>query len=328
MVVIPDTQSYVDHSQNVFILNNMMDWIVADHERLDIALVLQEGDLVFQNGARLGTMVTGDQGSRQQWRNVSTAFHRLDGVVPYILALGNHDYGTTCAESRYTHFNEHFKPGGYHLTEPLFGGILAAMGPNAYGNRTLENAAYDFKAPDGRRLLVLSLEMGPRQAAVDWAKQTTNQAKYRDYTKLLLTHTYLYADGTRYDWASKGESQSNNPHSYKGIADDVHDGEELWNELVRVTPGMEMVFCGHVGGDMEDYLVSKNDFGENVHQIVFNAQFLPQAGQGWIRLLEFLPDGKTVHVRTYSPYLDEDGDPATAGWRTGAVDDFSFELGS
>ena len=77
---------------------------------------------------------------------------------------------------------------------------------------------------------------------------------------------------------------------------------------------------------MTGYLVSENDSGETVHQMVFNAQFLPLGGQGWIRLLQFLPDGQTVHVSTFSPFLLEDGDPQTSPWRSSADDDFYFTL--
>ncbi len=174
--------------------------------------------------------------------------------------------------------------------------------------------------------LILALEFGPRQAAVDWANAVARRPRYHDYTKLLLTHAYLYSDGTRYDWAAKGKAQSDSPHNYKGTNSDTNDGEELWNELVRNNENFELVLCGHVGDDMVDYLVSPNDFAQPVHQLVFNAQFLPQGGQGWLRLLEFQPDGKTVHVRTYSPYFALDGDAATAPWRTAPEDDFTFEL--
>jgi hypothetical protein len=86
------------------------------------------------------------------------------------------------------------------------------------------------------------------------------------------------------------------------------------------------VLCGHVGGDGVGYLASPNSFGQQVHQLLFNAQFLPLGGQGWLRLLTFLPDGQTVHVRTFSPYFALDGDPATVEWRTGPEDDFTFKL--
>ena len=40
--------------------------------------------------------------------------------------------------------------------------------------------------------------------------------------------------------------------------------------------------------------------------MMFNPQFISGAlggngGDGWLRILEFKPDGKTISVRTYSP---------------------------
>jgi hypothetical protein len=326
LVVLPDVQSYSDSSANAPILRQMTQWIAQNKQPLNIQLVLQEGDIVYQNGVLLASQSSGDQNSARQWANAREAFTALDGVVPYIVVPGNHDYGVTNADNRETHLTRYFHPTDNPLTDFTQGGILLEMGPNAYGELTLENAAYTLTAPDGRKLLILALEFGPRQAAVDWANTVVQRPRYRDYTKVLLTHAYLYEDGTRFDWAAKGKEQSDSPHGYRGTNSDTHDGEELWNELVRKYPNFELVLCGHVGGDMVDYLVSKNDSGQDVHQLVFNAQFLPQGGQGWLRLLEFQPDGKTVHVRTYSPYFALDGDPATAQWRTGAADDFTFEL--
>jgi hypothetical protein len=42
------------------------------------------------------------------------------------------------------------------------------------------------------------------------------------------------------------------------------------------------------------------------------------AGNGWIRVLEFLNDGTTVHVRTYSPFLNL--------CRTDAANDFFLSI--
>src|SRR5690606_32804211 len=56
------------------------------------------------------------------------------------------------------------------------------------------------------------------------------------------------------------------------------------------------------GGDGSGTLSSAVS-GHVVHQMFFNTQFETQGGNGWIRLVEFLEDGETVRVRTYSPLL-------------------------
>jgi hypothetical protein len=53
-----------------------------------------------------------------------------------------------------------------------------------------------------------------------------------------------------------------------------------------------------------------------VHQILANYQMRELGGEGYLRLLEFQPDGKRVRVKTYSPVLD--------AWMTGADQQFEF----
>ncbi len=54
------------------------------------------------------------------------------------------------------------------------------------------------------------------------------------------------------------------------------------------------------------FRIDKNQSGKPVHQMMFNVQTLGggwegNGGDGWLRILEFMPDGKTLKVRTYSP---------------------------
>jgi hypothetical protein len=329
LVLVPDIQSYVDHSQHYPLLLTMMQWIASEQRALNIGLVAQVGDLVYQNGVTDVRKSTGDQVSAQQWQNASKAFMLLDGVVPYITATGNHDYGVDNAQSRATRFPEYFTPQRNPLNDPARGGILAELGPSASGALTLEDAAYRFCAPDGTQWLWLSLEWGPRQAAVDWAREVATRPEYAGCYLGLVTHAYLSYDDTRLDIARYGNQQGHNPHQYKGTAADTNDGEELWSKLLSPAPNARLVLCGHMGGDGVAYLASTGEAGQTVHQMMFNAQFLKRGGNGWLRLLHFRPTGpggQRVDVYTYSPVFALDGDPATSPWRTGAEDEFSFTI--
>jgi hypothetical protein len=119
----------------------------------------------------------------------------------------------------------------------------------------------------------------------------------------------------RYDWTKSHDG--GNPHAYP-IAADTNDGEELWNELVKLGGNFKLTLNGHVGGDGVAYLASVGDDGNTVHQMLFNSQFETFGGNGWLRVLEFLNDGVTVRVRTYSPYHDL--------YRTDPANDFEFQL--
>jgi hypothetical protein len=58
--------------------------------------------------------------------------------------------------------------------------------------------------------------------------------------------------------------------------------------------------------------------GNAVHQMLLNTQFETNGGNGWFRMLEFLEDGRSVRVRTYSPFLDL--------WRTDPANNYVIQL--
>jgi len=53
------------------------------------------------------------------------------------------------------------------------------------------------------------------------------------------------------------------------------------------------------------------------HQILFNGQFIKNGGDGWMLLMEFSPDNKSVRLKTYSSYRKE--------WRTGPEYEYTFQ---
>ena len=128
-------------------------------------------------------------------------------------------------------------------------------------------------------------------------------AKHPKRKAILVTHAYLYEDGTRYDAAKAGPRQEWSPHQGGKPGDGLNDGEELWQKLVRKN-NFALTFNGHVLGRGVALLASKNDAGKTAHQMLVNYQMRPQGGEAYLRILEFLPDGKTVHVKSYSPLHD------------------------
>jgi hypothetical protein len=57
--------------------------------------------------------------------------------------------------------------------------------------------------------------------------------------------------------------------------------------------------------------------GTTVVQILANYQMLPQGGGGYLRVMEFFPTARTVHIQTYSPFSDS--------YKTDADNDFFVE---
>jgi hypothetical protein len=298
MVVLPDLQKYSETAASVKVLDEMLEWVASQREERGIQTVLEVGDTTETN-------------SVDEWSRVRASFGQLDGQVPYILAAGNHDYagrGNSDPCYRCTFLNDYFSA----ADSPQFRG--------AYQDGYLENAYYEFVAPDARKMLVLSLEWAPRAEVVQWANAVTSgtapglvPGQFDDHTVVLLTHAYLYNDNRRYDWLEQGAVQENSPHQYTGTLASDFDGQQLWDGLVAPHAGFAFTFSGHVIGDKanvaqgEGYLrseVAEPMPAHVVHQFLFNTQILANGGNGWLMLVEFLPDQQTALIKYYSPYLE------------------------
>jgi hypothetical protein len=76
------------------------------------------------------------------------------------------------------------------------------------------------------------------------------------------------------------------------------------------------VLSGHVLGAGTGVLTSRGEHGNLVQQVLVNFQMLKDGGLGYLRLLELLPDGKTLRMKTFSPTL---GVFATPSDQTGTL---------
>lgn len=319
LILFPDVQTYVKFDYNQPILDLMVAWVSNNMETLNTKMVLCTGDLVEQNDLFNPNGKSANQASVSQWEAVSSAFGRLDGLLPYILTTGNHDYGILSAENRFTHFDTYFPPNKNRLNQKM----LREVGTNVEGRPTLANATYEFVSPHGRKFLVLVLEFAPRDETLEWAKKVIEKEQYNDHTVILLTHSYL--DHNNNHIVKEGYKLSNPNY-----------GEAIWQKLVQPSKNIEMVLAGHIAkpDDLHAHIafrVDKNAAGKKVSQMVFNAQALGggwhgNGGDGWLRILEFLPDGKTVKMKTFSPLFAISPTTQKYAWRTESYDEFTFEL--
>lgn len=283
IAVLPDTQNYSEKFPEQFLAQTQ--WIAEQKEARNIACVLHLGDITNRN-------------TPAEWENAVQAMNQLDGVLPYFMAPGNHDYseGGVC-QDRTTRMNEYF-PLAKFKERPEFGGVYDRE-PDR-----IENSYHLFSA-GGRDFLVIALEFGPRADVVRWANEVA--AKHKDRAAILITHAYMYYDETRYDWAKYGAKQTWNPHSYdvaKATNDDVCDGQELWDKLVSKHENFVLTLNGHVLNDGLGRIVTPTPGGREVPQVLVNFQMKPRGGDGWLRLLEVGRD-LTTHVYDYSPTLDQ-----------------------
>ena len=94
MILLGDPQGYTKYDINQPLFDLCTAWIADNIEPLKIKAVLCTGDLVEQNDNNVLNRKMLNQTSREMWEAASQALKRLDNKVPYIIAAGNHDYGT------------------------------------------------------------------------------------------------------------------------------------------------------------------------------------------------------------------------------------------
>lgn len=281
IVMLPDTQCYCDTRlstsrhrwgkdlREYFFAQTR--WIKSSHQQLNTRFVVHAGDI---------TQTDFDD----EWQIAQKAMNELDGVVPYVLCLGNHDIGYqkigdeprkyTTAINRTTQFNKHF-PRSKYADTPNFGGTF---------DESHDNSWYHFSV-NQFKFMIVSLEFKPRDEVLEWAGKVI--AEHPDHHAIILTHMYLN---------NKNQRISGDHYKVTG-----NNGEQMWQKLVSKHENIFMVLCGHVLGN--GLLVSKGDHGNDVYQILADYQGLNNGGESWLKYFKFIPQTNSIEAYTYNPVL-------------------------
>jgi hypothetical protein len=274
IIALPDSQYYTREANGATrdIFTAQTQWIVDHKDELNIAFVLHEGDITDQNIAT-------------EWTNARASMSLLDGVVPYALAVGNHD-GLMTSQSQTAPFNQFF-PVSRFQNLPTFGGVFES-------NR-MDNCYHLFSA-GGLDWLVFSLEFGPRNEVLAWANQVATN--YPNRRVIMVTHAHIYCDNTLH---GSSTNQAYLPTSYGR----ENNGTDVWEKFIRHHANMGFVFNGHIlNGGGVGRVVGVGDFGNRVFQMLADYQAYVLGGAGYLRIAQFFPDQDKMSVSTYSPYLD------------------------
>ena len=290
-----DTQNYSSNYPAIF--NQVTQWMVDNKAARNIQFVVQDGDIV-----------NGD--ATNQWNNARAAMQKLDGVIPYAVVRGNHDIGSQFDLA------SRFGPGSPYSQQPTLVDHYEAPFHAAWDMR---NTVHKFAA-NGQKIMVVTIDISAGNDVVAWANGVITQNP--DHRVILDTHAYLYDGGERFNNAPDPENpgktfdQSRDQLLRVGAAPDAiyngavyggQDAETLWNTLVRKHANVSLFLSGHQFEDFDEfkYHLENGDHGNQVYELLVDPQNMANGGNGWIRLLEFDPDGTTVHVKTYSPFLNQ-----------------------
>ncbi len=246
IAVLPDTQQEVLSSKDTRFANRNQ-WLVKEKDALNLKFVTHTGDVH-----------NWDTPSHDQYEVSSKAMKILeDANIPYSLAIGNHDTeatgvggaarpgGNTRAKQRDTStFNSYYNADRY-------GGVSGAFEKNKVDN------VYSLYNAGGKKFMVMVLEMWPRKAVVEWAKDVV--ASHPDYNVIIATHDYLSSSSKIEQKAPYGDTTP----------------QQLFTELVSQYANIKIVVSGHVGfaGSRVDTGVHGNkiyDFMTTIHSTTTN----------------------------------------------------------
>lgn len=306
VAVLPDTQNYVRRSSRVPYAQAQTEWIVNNVDTENIVFVAFEGDLVH------------NADSLTEWQRFESLLDTLDGdldetpdgLVPYATPPGNHDWVVWNDRTSSTANYRQYCGGNRYAGRSWFGGSA----PNDLSH-------YQFFSAGGYTFLHIALEWEAPGTASDpdtqlgWAQGILDQ--YSDLPTIITTHSYLWDD------EPKGRTTF-----VQEVNGDGNSGHTVFEEIIEPNPQVFMVLCGHFfrddGPDEGEYhQVSENASGLPVYEMLANFQSYPNGGDGWMRLVQFVPGGGTsapdrIEVQTYSPVYD--------AYQTEARSEFAFDL--
>ncbi len=303
IILFGDTQTYTPKMQNQPVFDLMTAWVASRIDKLNIKGLLHTGDIVEHNGTLAKR--AWNQNAKQMWEWASHCFTRIDNRIPYILATGNHEYGRLWGgDKESSQFTTYFDPSrNYKNLEALVDTYTISKTRDR-----LDNAFYvlDIGGAWGK-LYVMSLENDPSDAVISWANKFLE--KYKNETVILLTHNYLNVDSS-------------------------FSNKKLWDKLVKKSPQIKLVICGHHcirNTDFENSVAFREDINDDtkkVSSMMFDPQMIGcgTGGDGWLRILELQPDGKTIKVNTYSPLFGFSPMTKHLAWRTAPYDKFDIIL--
>jgi hypothetical protein len=272
IVALPDTQFYSQSYPATF--NAQTQWVVDNIEEENLVFVTHEGDIVQ-------SAETGTNRNLIQWERADAAMDILDGnltqtpngLIPYSVTIGNHDYGRTGIKSEGTRrYREFFGAERYE-------------GRTWYGGDSPSGLShYQIFTAGGWQFLHFALEWEPAPAEVTWAQSVLDD--HPGLPTIVTTHSYLNDSTKKRTTTSTDTGPS-------------MSGEELWQTFVRPNSQIFMVLNGHFSG--EYHQTSINAAGKPVYEMVADYQSRDEGGGGFLRLITFDPDAGRIRVRSYSP---------------------------
>ena len=278
IIVLPDTQYYSSNQSNgtLAMFNSQTQWIVNNRSADNIAFVIGLGDLV-QDG--------NNNGDFSEWINANSAVSLLDNPVttglpqgiPYSFGVGNHDQGPNGDGSPddTAGYNQYFGTSRY-------------SGKSYYGGHygTNNDNHYEFFSAGGMDFIVINIAyMDPGNngaelnSVLSWANGLLQANSNR---RAIVVSHYLINEGFNASWSDQGLATYN---------------------ALSGNPNLFLMLAGHHTPPEGQRTDVSN--GNRIFTFLSDYQEDGFGGDGWLRILTFVPSSNQIQVQTYSPFINQ-----------------------
>ncbi len=314
-VTIPDV--HLDYKCSGEHLLKMAQWIVSNAQERNMHFVAQLGDLGDRRGD--GTI----KEMLHQARLALEPVNQAD--IPLTVCIGNHDYDETSSVRETECWNQPNALGkAMYSGKPWFGGTFEEQvdEPGLNPGGTINH--YMTLDVPGTKLLLLTLELAPRDKVMDWAEDLVLN-RHPSHDVIVFTHSYLHLDGQRVTDGTRFNPKDYSAFSTQPGPEYTNDGLDLWQKYFRSWPNLRMVHSGHaINEPTQAYKISTGDKGNNVAEFFYNWQnwgfdvnagrLIPGQGTPYqatmLKIFDVDTRANRVVVQNLMPVLGESGEAA------------------
>ena len=215
-------------------------------------------------------------GNITQWETAKAAWELLPSDLPFIVSPGNHDYDTNSGWDKGYGVREQLTLMNQYFPVSLFENYGTESGffdPNNCVNQ------WQAFSVNGNNYLVIALEYVPQDDVIAWANEVVEA--HPNHQVIMITHSYM--------------------GSYGNVTQ-----TKLWNNFLSQHENIIMDFSGHVAHTDLVHRTDKGVNGNDVHQVLIDAQMEDVSGQyGMVGILRFNADGTVCDVSYYSTLKDQ-----------------------
>ena len=272
IVALPDTQLYSKTFPATFTAQTQ--WIKDNTISRNIVFTVHLGDIT-------DSQHKSSEPARAEWTNAKNAMDLLNGLK-YSVLPGNHD-NLIKEKIDNSFFNSAF-PCTEFEKYSWYGGHYPQNGN--------ENS-YSLVDVSGQKLLILSIGFfghltkttDELSKVFDWANAAI--AKYPERRVIVVTHSMINGKGE----FSRG-------------------GKLLWEQVIKQHRNVFLVISGH--DCTESTMTKTGESGNVVNILMSDYQCDEKGGNGYLRVMEFIPAQGIIHVETFSPLINKLRDKSTS----------------